>query len=34
MPRKITAAQKRARDFSKSVALAQTNEIKYGTVNI
>ena len=29
MPRKITAAQKRARDFHKSDALAQTNQIKY-----
>ena len=40
MPRNITAAQKRARDFHKSDALAQTNEIKYnyffmhGTENI
>ena len=30
MPRNITAAQKRARDFHKSDALAQTNQIKYG----
>ena len=29
MPRNITAAQKRARDFHKSDALAQTNQIKY-----
>ena len=28
MPRNITAAQKRARDFHKSDALAQTNQIK------
>ena len=40
MPRNITAAQKRARDFHKSDALAQTNQIKYdcffmhGTENI
>ena len=40
MPRNITAAQKRARDFHKSNALAQTNQIKYdcffmhGTENI
>ena len=40
MPRNITAAQKRARDFNESVAFAQTNEIKYdcfflhGTENI
>ena len=32
MPRNITAAQKRARDFHKSVALAQTNQIKYDCV--
>ena len=30
MPRNITAAQKRARDFHKSDALAQTNQMKYG----
>ena len=29
MPRNITAAQKRAWDFLKSDALAQTNQIKY-----
>ena len=29
MPRNITAAQKRARDFYKSDALAQINQIKY-----
>ena len=29
MRRNITAAQKRARDFHKSDALAQTNQIKY-----
>ena len=29
MPRNITAAQKRARDFHKSDALAQSNQIKY-----
>ena len=29
MPRHITAAQMRARDFHKSDALAQTNQIKY-----
>ena len=29
MPRNIVAAQKRARDFHKSDALAQTNQIKY-----
>ena len=40
MPRNIVAAQKRARDFHKSDALAQTNQIKYdcffmhGTENI
>ena len=40
MPRNIIAAQKRARDFHKSDALAQTNQIKYdcffmhGTENI
>ena len=40
MPRNITAAQMRARDFHKSDALAQTNQIKYdcffmhGTENI
>ena len=38
MPRNITAAQKRARDFHKSVALAQTNQITalflHGTENI
>ena len=28
MPRNITAAQKRAQDFNKSDALAQTNQIK------
>ena len=32
MPRNITAAQKGARDFHKSVALAQTNQIKYDCV--
>ena len=30
MPRNITAAQKLVRDFHKSDALAQTNQIKYG----
>ena len=30
MSRNITDAQKRARDFHKSDALAQTNQIKYG----
>ena len=40
MPRNITAAQKRVRDFHKDDALAQTNQIKYdcfflhGTENI
>ena len=40
MPRNITAAQKRVRDFHKGDALAQTNQIKYdcfylyGTENI
>ena len=40
MPRNITAAQKGARDFHESDALAQTNQIKYdcffmhGTENI
>ena len=40
MSRNITTAQKRARDFHKSDALAQTNQIKYdcfflhGTENI
>ena len=40
MPRNITDAQKRARDFHKIDALAQTNQIKYdcffmhGTENI
>ena len=40
MPRNITDAQKFARDFHKSDALAQTNQIKYdcffmhGTENI
>ena len=40
MPRNITAAQKLVRDFHKSDALAQTNQIKYdcffmhGTENI
>ena len=29
MPRGITPAQKRARDFHKSDALAQTNQTKY-----
>ena len=29
MPRNITAAQTRARDFDKSDALAQTNQTKY-----
>ena len=29
MPKNITAAQKRAWDFYKSDALAQTNQIKY-----
>ena len=29
MPRNTTTAQKRARDFHKSDALAQTNQIKY-----
>ena len=29
MPRNITAAQKRVRDFHKDDALAQTNQIKY-----
>ena len=32
MPRNITAAQKRARDFRKSNALAQTNQIKYDCI--
>ena len=30
MPRNITDAQKPVRDFHKSDALAQTNQIKYG----
>ena len=30
MPRNMTATQKRVRDFHKSDALAQTNQIKYG----
>ena len=30
MPRNITDAQKCVRDFHKSDALAQTNQIKYG----
>ena len=30
MSRNITAAQKRAQDFHKIDALAQTNQIKYG----
>ena len=30
MSRNINDAQKRARDFHKSDALAQTNQIKYG----
>ena len=30
MPRNITDAQKHVRDFHKSDALAQTNQIKYG----
>ena len=40
MPRNITVAQKCSRDFHKSDALAQTNQIKYdcffmhGTENI
>ena len=40
MPRNITAVQKRARDFHKSDASAQTNQIKHdcfvlhGTENI
>ena len=40
MPRNIADAQKRVRDFYKSYALAQTNQIKYdcffiyGTENI
>ena len=40
MPRSITDAQKHVRDFHKSDALAQTNQIKYnyffmhGTENI
>ena len=40
MPRNTTDAQKRGRDFHKSDALAQTNQIKYdcffmhGTENI
>ena len=40
MPRNITDAQKHVRDFQKSDALAQTNQIKYdcffmhGTENI
>ena len=40
MPRNITAARKRAQDFNKNDALAQTNQIKYdcrllhGTENI
>ena len=40
MPRNITDAQKHVRDFHKSDALAQTNQIKYdcffmhGTENI
>ena len=40
MPRNITDAQKRVRDFHKSDALAQANQIKYdcffmhGTENI
>ena len=29
MPRNITVTQERARDFHKSDALAQTNQIKY-----
>ena len=29
MPRNITDAQKRVRDFHKSDALAQTNQMKY-----
>ena len=29
MPRNITTAQKRARDFHKSDMLAQTNQVKY-----
>ena len=29
MPRNITAAQKRVRDFHKDDGLAQTNQIKY-----
>ena len=29
MPRNITDGQKRVRDFPKSDALAQTNQIKY-----
>ena len=29
MPRKVIAAQKRARDFHKRDVLAQTNQIKY-----
>ena len=29
MPRNITAAQNHARDFHKSDALSQTNQIKY-----
>ena len=29
MPRNITAAQKRVRNFHKSDVLAQTNQIKY-----
>ena len=31
MPRNITAAQKRVRDFNKNDVLAQTNQIKYDT---
>ena len=40
MPRNITDAQKRVRDFHKNDALAQTNQVKYncfflhGTENI
>ena len=29
MPRNITAAQKRAQDFSESDVLTQTNQIRY-----
>ena len=34
MPRNIVAAQKRARYFHKSDALAETNQIKYGNIRL